>query len=206
MRAFLIVLGFVLWVCAASFAPAALASIPSFDCAKAASSAETLICSDVELANLDIRLAGVFKRAERRAEGLDAGAQEAAQRLRVMQRGWIKGRDACWTSTDLRQCVQDAYLTREGELVAQWLLEKPISTVIYRCDAAIASEVSAFFFDTPRPSIRLEYSDRILVGSVIPSASGAKYATGFGTFFWSKENTGLFSWQEGKETPCVAFD
>ena len=69
---------------------------PSFDCLKASSDAEELICADKKLAALDRRLATRFEAAMQAARAQDAGADAAAKNLRATQRGWIKGRDDCW--------------------------------------------------------------------------------------------------------------
>ncbi|MFC6760770.1 lysozyme inhibitor LprI family protein [Sulfitobacter porphyrae] len=96
---------------------------PAFDCAKAESSAETLICEDAGLAALDRRLADRFAAALAVSEGLDADAEETTRTLRAMQRGWISGRDECWKEPDLRACIETEYLRREAELVAEFLLD-----------------------------------------------------------------------------------
>ncbi|MEO0760602.1 MAG: MliC family protein [Pseudomonadota bacterium] len=177
---------------------------PSFDCARASSSAEELVCEDAALAALDQRLAARFGAALAAAEGLDAGAGEAVATLRAMQRGWIKGRDDCWKAVDLRICVEDAYLTREGELVAGWMLEAPTAVVAYACADNPADEVVAHFFATERPSVRLEYGDSIETGVLVPAASGSRYAAGFGRGLWVRGDEALLTWPEGTEKRCVA--
>ena len=107
---------------------AGIAASPSFDCAKANSAAEELICAEDALAQLDARMAQTY------AQALTA-AMDDADTLRAMQRGWIKGRDDCWKANDLRTCVSDAYLLREAELVAKWMLQPPLSRCISRCSS-----------------------------------------------------------------------
>ena len=177
---------------------------PSFDCTAAQSSAEKLICADADLAGLDLRLNERFAAALARAQSLDAGADEAAATLRAYQRGWISGRDECWKADDLRTCVKDAYLRREGQLVAEWLLEVPTSIVSYSCNGNPANEFTAYFFDTQLPSVRLEYGDSIDTGSLVPSASGARYSASFGRSIWTKGDQASFVWTEGTEMTCVA--
>ena len=81
---------------------------PSFDCTAAQSDAEQLICGDADLAMLDLRLDDRFAAAIAVAEGLDAGAEEAASTLPAYQRGWVSGRDECWKSDDLNACNEDS--------------------------------------------------------------------------------------------------
>ncbi|KGM48912.1 lysozyme inhibitor LprI family protein [Pseudooceanicola atlanticus] len=138
---------------------------PAFDCAKAESSAEKLVCDDPALAALDRRLADRFAAAMSVAKGLDAGANEAEDLLRATQRGWIKGRDECWKDPDLRVCVERQYLQREGQLVAQFMLEDPRETQEWFCGDN-ARSVTITTFDTELPAIRVEEGDSVYVGSL----------------------------------------
>lgn len=187
--------------CATGFAAPAQ---PAFDCGKADSSVEKLICEDTELAMLDQRLTDIYGRAMDSARALEAGADEAAATLRATQRGWIKGRDECWKATDMRDCAENAYLDREGQLVSMWMLDTPTAVVSYECDGNPANEVTVFYFDTKRPSIRVEYGDSIKTGTLQPAASGSKYGLGFGAFFWNKGTEALFAFDEGTSQTCKA--
>lgn len=183
-------------------APLSASAQPSFDCTKAASEAEKSVCEEPALARLDQRLAERYEATISVIDGLDAGKEDALNTLRATQRGWIKGRDDCWKADDIQACVTASYLTREADLVAHWMLETPVSIVSYSCQDNPANEVTAYFFDTELPSLRLEYGDSIKTGYLVPSASGAKYATGFGGLFWTKGDTAQFAWQEGDEMSC----
>jgi uncharacterized protein len=88
----------------------ALAANPSFDCAKASSDVEKLICSDAELAGLDRSLAGLYGTLLKHTPASEQ------KMLKAEQRGWVKGRDECWKSDDLRGCVASEYRTRINEL------------------------------------------------------------------------------------------
>lgn len=165
--------------------PAALEAAPSFDCAKAESSAEELICTDAALAALDSRLAERFAAALATVRGLDAGSAEAEADLRATQRGWIGGRDECWKAGDLRSCVEQSYLTREAELVAFWMLEPASSTAFWSCSNP-ADEIVTIFFETALPSVRLEIGDRVSTAALAPAASGSRYEGAFGESIWIK--------------------
>lgn len=65
----------------------AFAVKPSFDCAKASSIDEQLVCANEDLAELDMRLASEYKKALSLAREPD--------RLRADQKGWIKAKRAC---------------------------------------------------------------------------------------------------------------
>lgn len=166
--------------------PAFSSDDPSFDCSKASSGAEKLICATPELAALDRRLADRFASALRKVRALDKGAEEAEAELRATQRGWTKGRDECWTAVDEKDCVRFAYQSRENELVAVWMLEQPTGIMFWACDGNPANEVVTTFFDTDLPSIRFERGDSVDAGSLTRTASGARYDGSFGRFIWIK--------------------
>lgn len=188
---------------ALSVSSAAAEEGPSFDCAKAAGSAETLVCGDDALAALDRRLAGRFAASVAVLQEIDSGSEDALARLRATQRGWIKGRDECWKAEDLRSCVEEAYLTREGELVARYMLEAPTTVTFWTCGGNPADEVVAYFYDTQRPSVRLERGDSIDTGSLVPTASGARYEASFGKSFWIKGDQARLVWPEGTTHACT---
>ena len=133
------------------------------------------------------------------------GNKDALNTLRAMQRGWIKGRNECWKAQDIRDCVEAAYLTREGALVTAWMLDTPIATTTYTCAGNPANEVAVFFFDTALPSIRIEYGDSIASGTLVPAASGSKYAIDFGGLFWTQGDSAEFAWREGDPMSCTAI-
>lgn len=177
---------------------------PSFDCAKAGSSAEELVCKDDALADLDSRLAARFSAALDAAKSLDAGADAAVSELRATQRGWIGGRDECWKTENVRDCVENAYLRREAELVSAFMLEQPSATQSWICGGNPANEVYGMFFATELPSVRIEYGDSIDTGTLVRSGSGSRYIASFGRELWIKGDDATFVWQEGTEQTCTA--
>ena len=196
----------LLAVISAVGAPAFAADAPSFDCSRAGSEAEELVCSDPELAALDRRLAERYAAALAAAEALDAGADAAVADLKSMQRGWIGGRDDCWKADDKRACVELAYLRREGELVAGFLLEAPTGSARWMCGGNPANDLYAAFFDTELPSVRLEYGDSIDTGSLVRTGSGSRYDASFGRYIWMKGDDATFVWSEGEEQSCTVIE
>lgn len=83
---------------------------PSFNCANARGSIERLICSDSELAGLDLRMSALYARS------METASPSKASRLRAYQRGWIRARNECWKSSNTHQCVISAYNDRIAEL------------------------------------------------------------------------------------------
>ena len=92
----------------AEAAPAAVETGPitaSFDCAKASSAQEKMICSDRELARLDVELSTVYRKAREAAADAKALQNEQIQ--------WLKAsRKAC---SD-KACLAEAYKSRTAEL------------------------------------------------------------------------------------------
>ena len=88
----------------------AFAAKPSFNCSKATHEVEKLICSDDELAALDVNLNSLYKVVYKNTP---AAAQK---RLKSEQIGWSKGRNDCWKASDQRACVKGGYETRINEL------------------------------------------------------------------------------------------
>ena len=195
---------FAFWLIGAT---AALAQDgPSFDCARAESSAEKLVCEDAALARLDRLVADRYGAAAEAARGLDVGAGAALNELRATQRGWIKGRDECWKADDLRACVEAAYTRREAELVAGWMLEPATRTVFWACGGNPANEVVTMFFETEVPSVRFERGDSVDVGVLSPTGSGARYDGSFGRYIWINGDEAMYRDPDpdGTEYQCVA--
>ncbi len=85
-------------------AAAPMATAASFDCAKAGTRIEKLICADAELGRLDTELGRLYAEARRSA------AEPAA--MKRAQRDWLRLRDRCPDNT----CVADAYRARISAL------------------------------------------------------------------------------------------
>ena len=86
---------------------------PAFDCSKAQGSIEDLICTSPELARLDRLLNTAY------ADKIASLTPRERRFLRAEQRGWVKGRNACWKSSDPHQCAMDVYNDRITELSAE---------------------------------------------------------------------------------------
>lgn len=95
---------------AAHIRPSEEAAAPSFDCARAATPVERLICGDQgsRLRALDRLVADLFRQAA------VAGPGAAAD-----QRAWLADRDRCARSEDVLSCVDALYMRRREQLVAR---------------------------------------------------------------------------------------
>jgi uncharacterized protein len=164
---------------------------PSFDCRKAGTrTVPQLICRDAALAGLDRQLAAVFGAALKKA------ANERPPVLRAHQRGWIKGRDDCWKSTDVRACVETSYRQRIAELQALYRLVDSRGPFIWACDGPIGGEVIIRYFETDPPVAIAERGDAVSLMFQQPAASGARYA-GRNETFWEHQGEARVQWGYG---------
>ncbi|MEG0010030.1 MAG: MliC family protein [Aeromonas sp.] len=162
--------------------PALAGTTPSFDCAKAHSSVEQLICKDAGLAALDNELAALYPKA------ITNFSPEQAKTEKAMQRGWIKGRNECWKDADPRKCIESSYQMRITELQVKGGQLVVPSPVLYQCGKDLA--LTAYFYNDgklPAAVINLGADQQVLAYGV-PTGSGARY-----------EGQNLSLWTKGKE-------
>jgi uncharacterized protein len=158
-------------------ADASAAPGPSFDCAKASSDAEKLVCGDARLSALDREVADLYKAAQTGPGELDVAAE---------QRGWIKGRDACWQAVDANRCLLESYQTRIVELRLGASSAPAAKAVQYACGDT-NKPLSVVFHNELDPQvavIRLGRDQAITFAA--PSASGSRY-TREGVEFWEHQ-------------------
>ena len=180
---------------------AALAAEPAFDCAKAESSAEELICANDDLAKLDRTLADVYGKAVAAIETF-ADKDTALKDFKAYQRGWIKGRDECWKAEDELACIKADYEYRIAEITAKYGLIEGQKPVFYMCNDNPADEIVATYFPTTPPSARLERGDSTEIVVEGPTGSGARYLGSFGIVFWIKGDEATVEWPQGTSFDC----
>jgi len=132
-------------------------------------SIEDLAREDDELAALDRKMADVYPSARQIA------VNEHPPALKAEQRGWIKGRNDCWKSSDRRECVEESYRLRIAEIQARYRLVLGTGTVRYVFEGNPANEVIATFFQTDPPTMILERGDSVSMVYLQPGGSGANY-------------------------------
>jgi len=170
---------------------------PGFDCAKADGSVEELICKDAELAALDRQMATVYAAALQRVAG--DGYEDPGP----VQRGWIKGRNDCWKSDDMRACTVSNYKYRIAELQIQYGQLVVPSPVYYMCGK---TDLTAVFYNQTDPQTVVLTVIPILAGVDqglayhSPSASGARYE-GRNVSFWEHHGEARLTWYD-KEMSC----
>ena len=164
---------------------------PSFACTRASGAVEKMICGDAALAPLDRRLADVYAAAATKA------GTPTPRWLTAEQRGWIKGRNACWKDPDVRTCVEREYTTRIVELQARFRLVKFIGPVTFACTRTSREkdEIIATFHETDPPTVLVERGDRTILGIQARSGSGAKYE-GANLMFWEHQGEAQVTWMD----------
>ena len=166
---------------------------PAFDCAKASGEVENLICKDSELAALDRKMANVYAAAMKRFPA------NIAAKERVLQRGWIKGRNDCWKAADIRRCVIEEYRTRIVELqIRSGQLMAP-TAIGYECPEKDKPFFATFYRETDPPSAVLTYGNDQVIAFLTPSASGAKYVA-TNMEFWEHHGEAAVNWYGNKMT------
>ncbi len=165
-----------------------LASSPSFNCQRVeVGGIEDLVCKNDELAALDRKLADVY------ASACQISVNEHPPILKAEQRGWIKGRNDCWKSSDRRKCVEESYRLRIAEIQARYRLIPGTDTVRYVCEGNPANEVIATFFQTDPPTLIAERGDSVSMMYLQPSGSGAKYK-GRNEILWEHHGEARIVW------------
>lgn len=171
-------------------------STPAFDCAQAQGQVEQAICADDALAALDQRLADVY------SDAMKTLPPEMQSAQKVVQRGWIKGRDDCWKSSEINACIAADYQTRivelqilSGQLVAA-------AEVQYECADDDQPPFSAVWYnDTLPQSVVLTRGGQDQVIAFIDrSGSGARY-TAQAVEFWEHQGEVTVTWF-GTELKC----
>lgn len=164
----------------------ATAAAPSFNCGKAATPIEVLVCGSDALSKLDARLAEVYDAA------LDElpRRERAAQRKR--QRQWLAERDACAGQDEADDCVSDSYEARIAQLqVVAGQLPTPQPTP-YDCPRS--GTVTAQFYagaQVPLAVLRIGQAAPLYAVNA-PNGSGLRYAVG-DTAFWAKDEMAVIS-------------
>lgn len=182
---------------------AAIASDPSFDCAKASSGAEEAICASDDLAALDREVSRLYGLAAKGPNMTD----DRLKNLRAYQRGWVKGRDDCWKSDlGIDACVAQEYAIRIQELrqgYADARTEDGPSDgpYPYACDGLDAL-VGATFINAGKSRVVLQWRENTIVLPISESGSGARYQQA-NTVFWTKGDDAMFTTPDGNEYSCV---
>ncbi|MEO7336053.1 MAG: MliC family protein [Caldimonas sp.] len=194
-RALRIATAFVVAVTAVDRVGAAERS--AIDCSKVATgSVASLVCRDATLSRLDNQLARVFSSSLLRA------AHERPPMLKGEQRRWLKTRDECGKSNDIRACVELAYRRRTAELQARYRLVPGKGPVTYVCNGDDRDQVIATYFRTNPPTLIAERGDKVSLMFLERSGSGARYR-GRDASLWEHQREASIQWgADASEMHC----
>lgn len=161
---------------------------PSFSCgAEGLTSIEKNICSSKELSALDRHLDQVYQ------EALQKVSAEQLRRLKASQRGWIKGRNDCWKSQDIRACIEDNYQYQIADLQIRYGLIPSTSPTTYICNQGQGGEIGVRYYETTPQGLLAEYGDSTSIMYLQPTASGTKYV-GQNEIFWEHQGQATLQW------------
>lgn len=183
----------------------AMAQGPSFDCGQAEGAVEELICTSPELSALDRELTRLFDLVATGPNMTDT----LFKGIQAYQRGWIKGRDDCWKTTDVTACVQQAYATRIAQLRTAHADARAhpgdsLGPFPYTCPG-FNDVISVTFINAGDPMAVVQWQDVTKVLSQGAAASGARYSDGQVTF-WTKGDSAQFTTPTGKTVTCQQDD
>lgn len=132
---------------------------PSFDCGKAGTRVEKMICDHPKIAQLDSDLADAYKTALR-----DSPWASANRRIRAEQREWIDQRNRCRTP----RCLRKIYHRRISVLYSEVSgtgPENEVSTGDPDTMMATCRDRAAHVFHTRQPNIETKYEGQRTDGS-----------------------------------------
>ena len=143
---------------------------PSFDCAKASTPVEKMICGNKEVAGLDKKLAQVYKQT--------LASSSNSEELLASQKKWLTGqRNKCSDAL----CLKKAYEARIKDLNALTMTDdkaQSICTTIIKAanDGSLAKRFLAFHAPTPEEQQlwekREEYASNYLGGTLTIKSNG----------------------------------
>ncbi|MGE8064224.1 MliC family protein [Pseudomonas sp. NPDC089569] len=196
-------------LCAAASTCAVAASYKtSFDCAGTRMAVEKLICSDAQLARMDIELNRLYRLAL-----TDEHAEPRPDKVLIDQQFWVEARNQCASDREPRACTirsyaERAYQLRRGSAIVRTrdpdrLTEGPLA---FSC-AGLNAKIDATFFITQPGVVYLKWASSSITLSQVPSEMGARY-TGkdvLGTYsFWQNGDMAMFQKPGSGEMTCKA--
>ncbi|MEP2530234.1 MliC family protein [Shimia sp.] len=193
------------WLAGLAMTGPALAGDPSFDCTKAASSAEEAICASDDLAALDQELTRIYRLAVRD----ETLSTERVAELKTTQRGWIKGRDECWKSDlGVETCVAVEYGYRIAEIRTGYAAARDgdntsIGPFAYVCEG-MDVPLSVVFVNAGTARAVITWRDGAQVLTAGPTGSGVRYEAS-DMVFHTKGDAGMLT-LNGQTMDCRQDD
>ena len=181
----------------------AQSAAPSFDCAKASSPVEKLICTDKGLAALDRETARLFALAR-------DSAGDARDDLIKFQKTWIISRDDCAASTDKERCLAESYVGRINTLRQQFAAARApkggisLGPFLAQCDRGDPLTVT-FVNSNPAYAYVGGAKDSFVLKQVL-SGSGARYEAQYPkgqSRLWNKGDNATIALPGGRDMNCT---
>jgi len=190
-----------LLVLSAALTPAGAGGL-IYDCGKAVTSLDKMICNDDNLAFLNLTLKENY---EAGVASLDVVTpkDKRLEALNARQKAWKAKRDACTKASDVKKCILDVYNTRIAELQARYLLIKGGEPKFYECNDSPNNDVVVTFFNGAKPAVRLERGENVAVGVITQSSKGSKYVSDDGVMFWIKGKQATMDWPPANTLTCT---
>lgn len=168
---------------------------PSFSCKTVAkNSIAAKVCQEPELALLDAKLAYTYALAAKAAQPSKLG------QLHAEQRGWIKGRDECWKSSQQNACIHDAYQQRIATLAATYSLVPHSEPYQFVCGDKNPRPLEVVFYETQPSTLVANFAGDKSLMFQQRMGSGIYYR---GRNEWFKEHQHHTTIQWGYQKPVL---
>lgn len=174
---------------------------PSFDCSKASTRVENLICDHDRLAQLDSEMAAAYRTALR-----DSPWASANKRIRREQKAWLSQRNRCETKRCLRQLYRDRISALRTEVAGSGPEnEKPQvapSGVVYCGGGQIKRQIEYVILENPQD----QWDVRVTINGATMNAmtaysffSKAKPPKGFVVALLGEDRSEMLVFRDGNE-------
>ena len=175
---------------------------PSFDCETATRAVETMVCEDRELAELDVKLAGVFESALKKIAAMPNTAPQI-RHMKAYQLRWSRERNECSKSKDARDCTLESYRYRIADLQARFFLADSKSPAVYLCRNNPKSELIVTFIESDPATVRLDRGGKTAITFRDDGGDGKRFDNPQGVSFETEGDMALVTWPQGSEYECV---
>lgn len=175
---------------------------PSFDCSTASHAIEKLVCNDRDLADLDVKLAGVFESALKKVEAMPNTAPQI-RHMKAYELRWSRQRNECAKSSDARECTVESYRERIADLQARFFLVKSKSPSVYLCRNNPKNEMIVTYLESDPPTVRLDKAGKTTITFQDEDEDGKRFTNADGVSFETEGDMALVTWPKGNEFDCI---
>lgn len=182
--------------------PTANMAGPSFDCATARHAIEKMVCGDPDLAELDVKLAGVFESALKKVEAMPNTAPEI-RHMKAYELRWSRERNECARSKDAKECTADSYRYRIADLQARFFLVKSKAPAVYMCRNNPKNELIVTRVESDPETVRLDHAGKTAITFKDDNGDGKRFENPQGVSFEVEGDMALVNWPKGNEFECV---